>query len=34
MSETWLKDAGEITQPMSSRLAVAGEHFKGLMKAK
>jgi phasin family protein len=34
MSETWLKVAGEITQPMSSRLAVAGEHFKGLMKAK
>jgi len=34
MSETWLKVAGDVAQPMSSRLAVAGDHLKGLIKTK
>lgn len=34
MSETWLKVAGDVAQPMSSRLAVAGDHLKGLTKVK
>jgi len=31
MSETWLKVAGDVAQPVSSRVAVATEHMKGLM---
>lgn len=34
MSETMLKLAGEVTQPMSSRMALAGEHMKTLLAAK
>lgn len=34
MSETMLKVAGEVTQPMSSRMALAGEHMKSFLGAK
>lgn len=34
MSETMLKVAGEVSQPMSSRVALAGEQMKGLLAAK
>ncbi|WP_448578959.1 phasin family protein [Thermaurantiacus sp.] len=34
MSETMLKVAGEVTQPMSSRMALASEHMKSLFAAK
>ena len=34
MSETMLKVAGEVSQPMSSRMALAGEHMKSLIATK
>ncbi|MFN7173348.1 MAG: phasin family protein [Thermaurantiacus tibetensis] len=34
MSETMLKVAGEIAQPMSSRIALAGETMKGMFAAR
>jgi hypothetical protein len=31
MSETMLKVAGDVSQPVSSRVALAGEAMKGMM---